>query len=313
MPLSRSAQADLIMVLVTLCAALGWIFSREAVTDMPALMFMSIRFFTASLLLALVGWRQLRRMSAGQFSRSLGVGAVFGIGMTLWVLGLRSGTPLAEGAFIASLSVVMVPVIARTVFRETVPTSTWVAIPVAITGLAFLAFANGVRLSGGQLYYLASAACFAVFFNLNTRAASQDSRPRRDGRAGAARVPVIGLTAIALAMVGVCTTLLSVLYGERWQPTLDTMSLALFGWIVASVVIATAARFLLQTVSQSMAAQSNGAVILILEPLWVTLFAAYWFSEYLNGAQILGCSLIFASLLINRWQLIRRVLKQHLG
>ena len=83
-------------------------------------------------------------------------------------------------------------------------------------------------------------------------------------------------------------------------------------WVVASAVIGTAGRFLLQTFAQSLSANSHGVVILILEPVWVALFAAGWFGESMTGIQLAGCGLIFAALIVNRWAVLSKAIKEKL-
>ncbi len=313
MPLSNATKSDLLLVLVTLLAAAGWVFSQEAVRLMPPLLFMSLRFLVAGSLLALAGHRQLRRMSGEQVVRSLRVGLVFGLGMSCWVMGLHFGKHLGEGAFLASLAVVMVPIIARVVFGEVPPPTTWLALPVAVGGLALLSLNGGqFRPEAGQLFFLAAAMIFALYFTLNTRAANSHTVTTARGVLQREKIPVLGLTALALITVGLVTGLLSLLVREPWRPTLTHLHGALAGWLLASALVATAARFFVQTYAQSLSSHSHGVVILVLEPIWVALFAALWFDESMSGTQLAGCGMIFLSLLINRWSAISKLLKQWL-
>ena len=111
MPFSQAHKADFLLLVVTLLAAISWMFSREAVLAMPPLLFMSLRFLLASLLLSLVAFPQLARLTTGQLWRCIRVGLVFGVAMCFWVLGLAFATHVGEGAFLTSLGVVLVPVI----------------------------------------------------------------------------------------------------------------------------------------------------------------------------------------------------------
>jgi drug/metabolite transporter (DMT)-like permease len=79
--------------------------------------------------------------------------------------------------------------------------------------------------------------------------------------------------------------------------------------VIASAVVGTAGRFLLQTYAQSLATHSHGVVIRVLEPVWVALFAAGWFSESMSTTQLAGCGLIFLALLINRWGVLSKAIK----
>lgn len=309
MPLSNTHKSDLLLVVVTLMAAISWIFSKEAVLLMPPLMFMALRFLLAGSVLAVIAWPSLKRLSLDQFKRSAGVGLVFGVAMSFWVMGLFHVTHIGEGAFLTSLGVVIVPVIARVIFQEAQPLSTWFAIPVAVGGLALLSLKNGFRPEIGQIFFVVAAFIFALYFTLNTRAANQRTVINHRGESVEKhRVPALPLTTIALLTVGTVTLTESLLL-EPWTPTLENFSGILAGWVIASAVVGTAGRFLLQTYAQSLATHSHGVVILVLEPVWVALFAAGWFSESMSTTQLAGCGLIFLALLINRWGVLSKAIK----
>lgn len=303
--MTPAAKSDLMLVGVTLLAAVSWIMSREAVLLMPPLLFMSLRFLLASVLLAGIGHTSLRGLDIHAVRRSAGVGLVFAIAMSCWVMGIFTGTHVGEGAFLTSLGVVLVPVIGRLFYGESPPRSTWLALPVAASGLALLSLRHGFSPEAGQVFYLVSAIIFAWFFRLNTQAANARIHTTRDGRKrDIPGVPAIALTSIVLAMVGVVAGVLSLLF-ESWQPTFHHFTPAMAGWIVASAVVGTAMRFLLQTYAQSLSSHTHGVVIMVIEPVWVALLAAVWLGESMSGQQLVGCALIFGSLLISRAYLLR--------
>ncbi|QFS86891.1 MULTISPECIES: DMT family transporter [unclassified Marinobacter] len=307
--MSDAHKSDLLLVVVTLLAAISWMFSKKAVLMMPPLMFMAARFLIAGGVLAVIALPALRRLDADQVKRSMGVGLVFGIAMSCWILGLFHGDSMGEGAFLTSLGVVIVPIIARVVFGESQPLSTWLAIPIAVAGLALLSLENGFRPDPGQLYFVVAAFIFALYFTLNTRAANQRTVTNKRGETIEKRkVPALPLTALALLTVGLVTLVESAI-SEPWAPTLNNPPPILMVWVLASAVVGTAGRFLLQTYAQSLSVHSHGVVILVLEPVWVALFAAAWFGETMSALQLAGCGLIFMALLVNRWSALSRVIK----
>ncbi len=309
MPVSQAHKADLLLLVVTLLAAISWMFSKEAVLAMPPLLFMSLRFLLAASLLAMVAHHQLRRLSPRQLFRCARVGTVFGIAMSCWVMGLAVGEHVGEGAFLTSLGVVLVPVIARVIFAEPVPGSTWLALPVAAAGLALLSLEHGLHLEAGQLFFVAAATIFALYFNLNTRAANTLTTPGPNGQCiEHPRTPALALTTIVLAVVGLLTGLLSALF-EPWHSAAANATPQLALWVILSATVGTALRFLLQTYAQSLSLHSHGVVIMVLEPMWTALMAAGWFGEQMTLMQMAGCALIFLSLLVNRWRAVRSLLK----
>ena len=309
--MQRATQSDLLLVAVTVIAGISWMFSKDAIALMPPVLFMGLRFLLAAAFLACIGQRKLRQLTLEHILRSARVGTVFGVAMLFWVLGLAHSPSMGEGAFLTSLGVLLVPVVARVFFAEPVLSSTWFALPVGVFGVLLLSSAQGFSISWGQVFYLLSAIGLAVFFTLNTRAATISVRRSDMHKSGCelSAVDPLALTIIALSAGGMVMLLASVLI-EPGQFATVQWSPRLLLWLLASAIIGTAIRFWLQTYAQSLTTQTSGAVMLILEPIWVALFAALWFTESLSALQILGCMVIFFALLINRWQVLRAVFKR---
>ena len=283
-------QADALLLLVTALAAGGWIFSKEALAGMPPLLFIGTRFLLAGLILLGFAWPTLRKMPARRIQRGLLVGVLFSAAIAFWVLGLHHSNHLGESAFINSLGILLVPVVARLLFGDRPPRSTWVALPVALLGFALLSLNAGFNIEASQLLMVCAALCFALLINVNTRVVRN--------------VPALPLTTLQLISVGVVLTSLSLVVEH--QPL--ALNKSILGWFMACVLLASSLRFFLQIKAQSMTTPSHAAVILMLEAVWTALIAAWWFGETMTALQLLGCSLIFAALLINRWYWVRKVL-----
>lgn len=297
MALSAQVKADGLLLITTLLAAVSWMFSVEAIALMPPLLFMACRFLLAGLLLAAFGWHELRHLQAQQWLRGVRAGLVFAIGMSCWIMGLQSGVHVGEGAFLTSLGVVLVPVMAWLIFDEAAPRSTWVSLPIACAGLALLFLQHELSVAQGQLWFIVAAVIFALFFILNTRASN--SQAQTDKAKHKEKVPPLALTAIVLTTVGVVTCVLSAML-EPWLPTWEARSGAMVGWVLASAVIGSAMRFLVQTYAQSLSNHSHGVVIMVIEPVWTALLAMAWLGETMTAWQLVGCSLILMALLISR-------------
>lgn len=283
-------QADALLLLVTVLAASGWIFSKEALAGMPPLLFIGTRFLLAGLILLGFAWPTLTRMPLRRVHRGLLVGVLFSAAIAFWVLGLNYSDHLGESAFINSLGILLVPVVARLLFGDRPPRSTWVALPVALLGFALLSLNAGFNVEASQLLMVCAALCFALLINVNARVVRN--------------VPALPLTTLQLISVGVVLTGLSLVVEH--QPL--ALSPSILGWFMTSVLLASSLRFFLQIKAQSMTTPSHAAVILMLEAVWTALFAAWWFGETMTALQLLGCSLIFMALLINRWYWVRKVL-----
>ena len=284
-------KADLLLLFTTLIATAGWIFSKEALTGLPPLIFIGTRFLSAGLLLSAFSVPQLRALTPRMLGGPLLVGTLFSAAMALWILGLSHATHIGEGAFIFSFSVLLVPVFARLFFGEHPPLSTWLALPISLTGLGFLLLGHGFNMEPGQVFFFAAALIFALLYNINSRVL----------RTVSAR----SLSAIQMLVVG-GLILPVALYVEDWP---SHVALSVLGWLAASAFIATTLRFFLQLYGQSLTTPSHTAVIMMLEPMLTALAAAWWYGESMSALQLSGCALIFLALIVSRWFWISGILK----
>jgi len=289
----HALKADFILIIVTLLAAISWMFSKEAVNEMPPLLFIGSRFLLAGLFLALFSKRSLIGLNPKQWLASAQVGILFGLSMCLWIFGLFHAKNLGEGAFITSIASILVAPISYFIFKAKVEKSNWIALPISFFGLALLGLENGFHPEASQLFFLGAAVLLSLTFILNGRAA--------------ARMSAAALTAISLSFVGIMGIIISAAT-ETWP---EAATSSMLQWLVLSALIGTAARFLLQTYAQGLTTPSHAAVIMILEPIWTALIAAAWFNERMSNLQLIGCSLIFAALLINRWSSVQAWFKRN--
>jgi len=288
--LSKHHKADLLLLLTTILAAIGWILSREVVQSLSPLLFMALRFILAGLVLTALGGSAMRSFTPAQWKSAGMVGVFFGFAMTFWILGLERATHVGVGAFLTSLGVVMVPLISL-LFGERPGPYVFLSIPFVIAGLACLSLDTEFHLGLAEMLFLLSALFIALMFILNSRAA--------------ARIPVLPLTAVQLLVTGMITGLGSLLL-ETWnfdQPT------EVWGYLIAAALLATSLRFLVQTRAQGMAPSSHTAIIMTLEPVWTAIFASVIFAETMSPLQFSGCLLIFLAMLVNRWPAVRAWLR----
>ncbi|WP_429196316.1 EamA family transporter, partial [Aeromonas veronii] len=107
----------LLMVLVTLLAAAGWLFSKEAIRELPPAAFIGSRFLLAALLLLPLAWLREPPPTRAQLVRAAGCGTLLGASLLLWVTAISQSDALGSGAFIMSVATLMAPLAAWAAFR----------------------------------------------------------------------------------------------------------------------------------------------------------------------------------------------------
>ncbi len=122
-----------------LLAGAGWLFSYEAIKEIPPLIFMACRFLLAGLLV--LPFVQEPFGAVRSLSRSVWLlaGAVaLGASMMLWILGLRLTANPGVAAFISAMGNLMVPLVGAGLFGWAVGRRLWGAMAIATAGLAML-------------------------------------------------------------------------------------------------------------------------------------------------------------------------------
>ncbi|WP_137009389.1 DMT family transporter [Aquitalea aquatilis] len=284
----RPRLAEASLILVTLIAGFGWLCSKEVLRGMPPLLFLGVRFASAGAVLAVLARLRAQPLPWRLHATSWWSAAMLALAMVLWMLALQLSHNLGVGAFIGSLGVVLAPVLARLMFGTVLLAQTLWAMPLAVLGVAAMALHGGWQLDVADSLFLASALAMSVFLNLN-------------GRAGA-RAPALSLTALQLLLAGAAGFAGSALV-EPWPASLSP---AVWGWLLVSILLATCGRFFLQGWAQARVPMQRSAFILLLEPVWTAVLAWWWFGSGMSASQLTGAGLIMSSLLISRRKPRRR-------
>lgn len=287
----------LLMVLVTLLAAAGWLFSKEAIRELPPAAFIGSRFLLAALLLLPLAWLREPPPTRAQLLRAAGCGTLLGTSLLLWVTAISQSDALGSGAFIMSVATLMAPLAAWAAFRAKPGRHYWLTLPIAIAGLLLLSSSThwggdhpeqtGVSLS--LFWFLAAATTLGIQLAVHRHFAQS--------------IAPTWLTCIQLAMTGLLGTLLSLLT-EQWPE--GGVSHGIWGWFAASVLIATTLRYWLLTHALSKMTTAHAALMMLLEPVWTLLLSTLFYSEPLGGAKLAGTGLVLGALVLYQLPLLLR-------
>ncbi len=280
--MNSERKAASILILATILSAFGWIFSKETIQGLPPFGFVGLRFLIASLCLLPFCYRSLFKASWGDVRSAALVGLLLATALMSWIHAISISDTLGEGAFILSLSMLMVPFVAWVLFKQRPKRIFWVSVPIAASGLAFLSLADGWQSSVSQLWFLFNAVVLALHFNINSKYSQT--------------LPILVLTCIQLFVTGVIGLSASLLFESvptHIEPTI-------WAWFAASTILATALRYVMQTMAQKQINPGNAALIMILEPVWTVILSVLWYSESLSTNKLVGCGLILFSLILYR-------------
>lgn len=286
-PMNRTPL--LLMVLVTLLAAAGWLFSKEAIRELPPAAFIGSRFLLAALLLLPLAWLREPPPTRAQLVRASGCGTLLGASLLLWVTAISQSDALGSGAFIMSIATLMAPLAAWGAFRAKPGRHYWLTLPIAIAGLLLLSSSTHWGVSLSLFWFLAAATTLGIQLAVHRHFAQS--------------IAPTWLTCIQLAMTGLLGTLLSLLT-EQWPEA--GVSHGIWGWFAASVLIATTLRYWLLTHALSKMTTAHAALMMLLEPVWTLLLSTLFYSEPLGGAKLAGAGLVLGALVLYQLPLLLR-------
>lgn len=288
--MSSRLKGDGILVLVTLIAAVGWLFSKAALEFVPSFWFIGLRSLIAGVLLGLIVYRPLTELTREQWIISIKTGSLFAVALLLWVQGLLHSEQVGEASFIMSLVVILIPVVGRIVYGDRISKQVLLPLAMAVAGLGLLTLGESIQLEASHIYLLAAAVVFALQFVMTSR--------------HVANIPAIPLTAIQLTTVGIIGCTAAIVAALYYQETLTLdWGPEAWGWIIVCALLTSLVRFSLQIYAMKFTTATNAGMILVLEPVWTTLLGVVVLNEVMQLNQWAGCGLIFAAIVV--FQLIR--------
>lgn len=292
-PLLRGA--DLALLLVAIVWGTSYGVAKGALAFYPVLGFLAVRFLLTTALLAPVAlrgttaaqrWAALRKgLPLGALLLSIFVCETYGV----------AHTPASRAAFLISLCVVFTPVAEWALMGQRPARAVWVCVAVSLLGALLLAGGWQGGWSGGDALMLAAAVLRALMACATARAA-------RHAPPGAAQVPVLLLTTVQTAVVGLGTVALGWALLPQGLPPLPTWAAAsAFWWATAYLVLGcTVFALVAQNWALKHTSPSRVGLLTGTEPAWGALFAVAWLGEslgmqgWLGGALVVGAALWMA-------------------
>jgi drug/metabolite transporter (DMT)-like permease len=267
------------MALVAVCAVWGstFLIVQNAVSRMPVMDFLAVRFTVAVAVMFALRPTCLRGMTPQGLRRGVGLGVVLGAGYITQTYGLRFASATVSG-FITGMFVVLTPVISWLILGKKVNRNTILAVVLASVGLALLSL-HGWSVGTGELLTLACAVFFAIHIvGLGEWSSEYDP---------------YGFALLQIATVAVIALLAASPGGIKLPPDAST-----WGTVGITAVFATAIAFVVQTWTQSLVPAVTAAIIMTMEPVFAGIFGVFFGKNHLTVQIIFGAVCVLTAMLI---------------
>ena len=265
------------LIAVTAIWGSTFIVVQNAVSQMPVMDFLAIRFTVAALVLFLWRPRCLKGMTRQGWVRSILIGISLCLGFITQTYGLQY-TSAAVSGFITGMFVVITPLFSWVLLRRSVNLSIWLAVALATIGLIFLSL-KGWSIGIGELLTFLCAVCFALHIvSLGEWAARYDT---------------YGVALIQIGVVAIISMVAAIPNGITLPP-----NITVWGAVILTAIFASAVGFLIQTWAQTIISPSRAAVTLTMEPVFAGIFAVFIGSEQLTLRLMIGAAFVLSAMLI---------------
>jgi drug/metabolite transporter (DMT)-like permease len=266
------------LILVTAVWGITFVQVKDAVELYPLFAFLAVRYLIATAALAPAAVRRLRSLGRDGVVAGGVLGVLIALGIGLQTAGLER-TTVTNAGFITGLYVLFTPVLGLALFRTRIPRELWLAVVLAIAGLAML---SGVPQSSadGDLLVLASTVAQALQILMVERYAN--------------RFDVFALVWIQVATACAVFLGLAVARTELSVPHGATVWAAL----LVTGLFAVAFAYLVQVWAQRRVSATRIAIVFSLETVFAGLAGYLFAGDRLGVLGFAGCAVIFSGIVL---------------
>ncbi len=278
--------ADVSLLFVALVWGANFVIMKDALQHITPFAYLGLRFSLATLILALIFWRRLPRISRDDLRCGLLAGLLLFSGFAVQTIGLMHTTP-AKSGFITGTSVVIVPLFYYLATKDNPGKWAFIGGLLALGGLYFLSVTNGLPAEGFVLQYGDFLTLICAFFFAAHIVTLGIISPCRD---------TVILSILQLGVTG----LLSLLMALTFEPlsSLVVSSPSIWAAILYAIIFCTIGAFVTQTAAQKHTHSTHAALILSTEAVFAGVFSYFFWGEAFTLPMFFGISLIFAGIII---------------
>ena len=269
----------LLLVLTTIFWGGSFVFNKIGFREIPPVTFLFLRFSLATLIMGAFCLRRLPGLNCGILWKGGIVGLALGVANLAFVLGVN-GTTVSRAGFLNNLFVLIIPFLSFFLWQEKVDRWNMAGIFLALAGLWQLARGGGEGFNRGDFFSTVCALFIAVHIILVSRILRDED--------------VYLVTLVQFAMVAVVGAILNTVMPVEPYRIGPVSAVALLYCAVFPTVIC----FTLQNTYQRYTTPTKAGMIYTLDPVWSMLGGVLFLDERLSSREWLGCTLIFAAVVL---------------
>jgi drug/metabolite transporter (DMT)-like permease len=281
---------ELLLVLVTILWGSTFILTKQTTEIIPEFLYLAIRFGVAFIAMIPFLYKFKNFFKSGKnWKISLISGLLYFISIFTQTIGLQT-TTASKGAFITALGVIFVPLFMSIFKKRKIHFLLWIAVVLAIVGVAFLSFSEIERISwvGDSLVLICavSYAFYVIYLDNHVH-----------------EVEIIPFTAVQLFFISISSFVISLIYEFGIIKSVPNVLIVFSNQNILVLaylgLIATTLTFIMQSFGQRFVSSTRTSLIFAFEPFFATLFAIWLGDERLSFLIGTGMVLVFSAVIIS--------------
>jgi drug/metabolite transporter (DMT)-like permease len=278
----RQFHAEFMLATVTLFWGATFPIVKDAISEMPVMAFLWVRFAMAAILLAFIAGRS-RIASLDRRGWRLGIllGTLLFSSYLFQTFGLER-TSSANAGFLTGLGVVWVPLMAGPILKKPAALGSRIGVGLALLGLFMLTWHTPWTINFGDLLVVICSVFVALhIIGLDAFTKGYDAR---------------ALTFVQIATMAVLGCMGSLAFEPTSWPQEWTSSLV-FAFAITAV-FATAYAFWAMTTFQNRTTPTRAALIYTLEPVFAAIFSVWLAGDRLTAIGWFGGAMIVVGMIV---------------
>lgn len=278
-------KADLALLSMAFCWGLSYHAVEVCVGETGVAGLTGMRFLLSFVITALIFWKKLKGITGKTLFYGFLLG-VFNAGCYQAATLSIKYTISTNAAFLCTLSLVTVPIIEFVLFRKKLPSRAALSIAIAFIGVVFLTMGTGFRFGSenafGDICGLMSSFFYALEIVYTDRAVRTHE------------LDPVQLGICSIGSTGIIMTVISIAINDISLPHSSTAMIA----VLFLAIFCSAYPFIVQPIAQKYTETTHVGIIITLEPVFASIFAAFFEGLYPGGLQLAGEVLMLAAMII---------------
>lgn len=270
-----------LLILGTAFWGISYSVTKMAIGNHSPNIFLFYRFFLAVIVLSIVFWKYVKDINLEAVKTGFILAFPMFLGIQLQTVALKY-TTASQCAFIAGLTVIIIPILKLTLYKTKTPLKIWIAALTALTGLFIIAITDKFTINVGDLFTIVGAFAFAVYLIVVEKHSATKNLLY-------SIVPMFSFC----ALFTFCLTFTD--QNAEWFPKNDTFWIG----VIYCALFSTAFMYTVSNISQRYLSAERVAVIYLFEPVFGAIGASFILGEDLSWRLLLGGTLIFSATIIS--------------